>query len=131
MGKGAVMREDSSDVDMLKQKADKDPENAAAWLNYGLALLENRRSDEAVQALEKASKLNPDAVEARYHLGNALAENGRHEEAAKQFWSLACDDPEMRNPLSVPGLSALMRMAECQGELGHWPETRSAQRFSR
>ncbi len=75
-----------------------------------------------MQALEKALELNPNAVDVRYHLGDALAEDGRLEAAARQFMYLACDDPELKEPLSVPGLSALMRMAECQGALGRWPE---------
>jgi hypothetical protein len=29
---------------------------------------------------------------------------------------------ELEEPLSVPGLSALMRMADCQGALGRWSE---------
>jgi tetratricopeptide (TPR) repeat protein len=105
-----------------------DPEDAAAWLAYGKALLEVNRSDEAVRALEKALELNPNAVDIRYHLGDALAEDGRLEAAARQFWSLACDDLELEKPLSVPGLSALMRMADCQGALGCWPEAVSTVR---
>jgi Flp pilus assembly protein TadD len=116
------MKEDAPDVDSLAQMVEDDPEDAEAWLAYGKALLEVNRNGEAVQALEKALELNPNAVDTRYHLGDALAEDGRLEAAAQQFWYLASDDPELKEPLSVPGLSALMRMAECQGALGRWSE---------
>jgi Flp pilus assembly protein TadD len=116
------MKEDTPDVDSLEQMVEDDPEDAAAWLAYGKALLEVNRYGEAVRALEKALELNPNAVDVRYHLGNSLAEDGRLEAAAQQFWYLASDDPELKEPLSVPGLSALMRMAECQGALGRWSE---------
>ncbi len=116
------MKEDTPDVDMFKLIVEDDPENAATWLAYGNALLEVNRTGEAVQALEKALELSPDAADIRYHLGNALAEDGMFEAAAQQFWSLASGDPKLAEPLSVPGLSALMRMAECQGALGCWSE---------
>jgi Flp pilus assembly protein TadD len=122
------MKEDTPDVDSLEQMVEDDPEDPAAWLAYGKALLEVNRNDEAVQALEKSLQLNPNAVDVRYHLGDALAEDGRLDEAAQQFWYLACDDPELEEPLSVPGLSALMRRADCQGALGRWSEAVSTVR---
>ncbi len=122
------MKEDTPDLDSLDQMVEDNPEDPAAWLAYGNALLEVNRAGEAVQALEKALELNPNAVDVRYYLGNALAEAGRLEAAAQQFRRLACDDPELEEPLSIPGLSALMRMAECQGALGCWPEAVSTVR---
>ncbi len=122
------MKEDTPDVNRLEQRVEDNPEDAAAWLAYGKALLEVNRNGDAIQALEKALALNPNAVDIRFHLGNALAEDGRLNEAAQQFWSLACEDPELEDPLSVPGLSALMRIAECQGALGRWPEAVSTVR---
>jgi len=74
------MEKDSASVDMLKQIADEDPENAKTWRAYGLALLESRRTGEAVQALQKALELNPDAVDVLYQLGDleeALNDLGR------------------------------------------------------
>ncbi len=116
------MKEDGLSLDTLMREVDKDPSNAAAWLVYGLALQDSQLASDAVLALEKAFGLNPNAIDIRYYLGSALAENGKAEEAIGHFWSLACDDPELKNPLSVTGLSALMKMAECQGDMGHWPE---------
>ncbi len=116
------MKEDTLDVDMLRRTVEDDPENAGAWLAYGNALLEINRNSEAVRALEKALELNPNAGDIRYCFANALAETGRLDAAAQQFRSLVSDDPKLVDPLSVAGLSALMRMAECQGALGCWSE---------
>ncbi len=109
-------------MDVLKRAVNDDPDNPSTWLDYGLALLDCRLSSEAVRALERACELNPHAVDVRYYLGDALAENGKPEEAVRYSWSLASKDPGLNNRLSVPGLSALMRIAECLGELGHWAE---------
>jgi Flp pilus assembly protein TadD len=119
---GVTVGDTCSALSVLKAAVEQDPANVANWLLYGTSLLENGWPEEAVKVLEKALALNPNTFDTRYYLGCALAQAGRHEEAIRHFWSLCGDDAQLHNPLSATGVSALMGMAESQGELGHWSE---------
>jgi len=57
------------------------PAYAEAWNNLGNVLAYRGRSDEAVQAYERAVALDPDYVTAFVNLARVLAANGRHQEA--------------------------------------------------
>ncbi len=116
------MGEVCSALDVLRKAAEEDPENPANWLAYGQVLLEQDRDKEALKALQRAFELDPAAVHIRFYLGCALAKAGKHIEAATHFLSVIGDDCELENPISVPGLSALMCMADSQGAMGNWKE---------
>ncbi len=116
------MGEDCSELDVLKKAVEEDPENPANWLAYGRVLLDRDRGKEALEALQKALELAPDAPAIRFCLGSALAMVGKHNEAVRHFRAVVGDDPELDDPLSALGLSAVMCMAESQGALGNWEE---------
>ena len=61
------------------------PAQAAIWLNLGVACLELRQLDEAVDAFRRALDLEPNWPEARNVFGTALLQQGRTTEAAAQF----------------------------------------------
>jgi predicted O-linked N-acetylglucosamine transferase (SPINDLY family) len=61
------------------------PQNAAIWLNLGVACLELRRLDESVDAFRRAIDLEPDRPEARNAFGTVLLQQGLVTEAAAQF----------------------------------------------
>jgi tetratricopeptide (TPR) repeat protein len=120
------MRKDAgqkdSSVIATRQAVEKDSDDAFNWLASGLSLLQAGRAREAAEALRQALKRNPDATDVRYYLACALLESGSYSEAAGHFWSIAENDPQLDDPLSVPGLSSLAGMAKCHAALGQWVE---------
>jgi tetratricopeptide (TPR) repeat protein len=117
-----TMEEDCLELAVLKRAVAEEPGNAANWLAYGRALLDRDRGNEALKALQKAFELAPDTPAIRFCLGCSLAMVGKHDEAIRHFLAVVGDDPELEDPLSALGLSALMCMAESQGALGNWKE---------
>ena len=120
MGKNARTKNPS--VIAPGQAIEKSSDDAFNWLASGMSLLQAGRAKEAADALKEAFKRNPDALDIRYYLACALLESGGYSEAAGHFWSIAENDPQLDDPLSVPGLSSLAGMAKCQAALGHWVE---------
>jgi len=68
--------------------------NALAHTNLGHALIEQGRTDEAVDHLTKAVTIQPGYVKARTNLGIALAGQGRLEDAAAHFSEALARDPD-------------------------------------
>ncbi|MDI1250401.1 MAG: tetratricopeptide repeat protein, partial [Lacunisphaera sp.] len=61
------------------------PKHAAAWLNLGVACLENNAVEDAIQAFRRALKLEPGRPEAHNILGHALATAGQSGPAEAAF----------------------------------------------
>ena len=62
-----------------------DPTSVPACVNYGTALHELRRFEEAVQSCDRAIALDPSCAPAFYNRGNALRELRRHEAAVASY----------------------------------------------
>jgi Tfp pilus assembly protein PilF len=56
-----------------------------AFMGWGMALITERRFDEAVAPLRQATALQPANTSAHYNLGLALLRSGKKEEADKEF----------------------------------------------
>jgi tetratricopeptide (TPR) repeat protein len=67
--------------------------NPLAENNFGEALLNEDKVDEAIPHLQKALQLNPGYVEAHNNLGNALLRQGKLDEAISQFQTALKLDP--------------------------------------
>jgi arylsulfatase A-like enzyme/Tfp pilus assembly protein PilF len=67
----------------------REPENRAATLRSGVALLKLGRVDPAIQRLERSVRLDPARAEARFALGDALMRKGRFHDAAAQWAEMA------------------------------------------
>jgi len=63
----------------------KEPDNAGARNNYGNALAEQNRLDQAIAEYRAALSLVPDYDDPHYNLGNALAKQGHWGEAAEHY----------------------------------------------
>jgi len=61
------------------------PENVIAHNNFGNALADKKRLDEATQHYQRAIQLKPEDAEAYMNLGNRLAEQGKFPEAMEQY----------------------------------------------
>ena len=79
-----------------------DPSNARAHGNLALALLEQKKTREAIDEARLAAAFGPDQPEARYIYGWALLEGGRPEEAAREL-----EKAVAARPNAAPALSAL------------------------
>jgi tetratricopeptide (TPR) repeat protein len=79
-----------------------DPSNARAHGNLALALLEQKKTREAIDEGRLAAAFGPNEPEARYIYGWALLEGGRPEEAAREL-----EKAVAARPNAAPALSAL------------------------
>jgi len=98
------------------------PEKAANWFDFGRLLLNGGQSKRAAAILRQAVRRAPGAANYRYFLGKALADSGKFAEAANHLEQLAAIDPELRDPMSLIGLSVLSDLCYSQGEMGNWKE---------
>jgi tetratricopeptide (TPR) repeat protein len=73
-----------------------DPAYPKAPLLLGLMLLDARRIDEAIPALERAAALAPRDAQAQFSLGIALAASGRKVEALGRIEEALRIDPKDR-----------------------------------
>jgi glycosyltransferase involved in cell wall biosynthesis len=68
------------------------PERADIWVQYGHALKESRRLDEAEAAYRRALAIQPDLADTHLQLGHLLKLSGRKEQAARAYMSAASLD---------------------------------------
>ena len=71
--------------DLLGRAVAANPANVAAHSNYGNALRELKRLDEALDSYDRALKIKPDYAEAHYNRGVTLQELGRLDEALDEL----------------------------------------------
>lgn len=109
-------------ADLYEAAVQSQPDSALAWYNYGDALLQLKRRDEAIKALRRAVQLSPKTALFCYDLGLALYEVGRYAEAREAFAPIVARDPNLERASSNLGLSSMTNLALCDMELGH-PDT--------
>jgi tetratricopeptide (TPR) repeat protein len=80
-------------------------ENAIAHNNYGNALADQGRMDEAIQHYRRAIELKPGDVEAYNNLGNRLAQQGKFPEAMEQYSRALRVKPDDAKALYNSGLT--------------------------
>jgi tetratricopeptide (TPR) repeat protein len=75
----------ASGLDLIGKAIGINPHDAAAHSNFGLALHELKRPEEALDSYGQALRLRPDYVEALFNRGNALLELKRPEDAVASY----------------------------------------------
>lgn len=95
------------------------PDNPRARLNYGTALSEAKRVEEAMSQFEAALRLKPDYVEAEYNLGNALVKQGDFSTAAAHYTRAVDLSPEHAQAHYALGY-CLLRKGDTAGALKHY-----------
>ena len=78
----------------FKEIVKHDPENAEIWCSWGVALMELKQFDEAVEKFEKAAGFSPDFAPAWYGWGIALSALGQKEAAAEKVKKAMELDPD-------------------------------------
>lgn len=79
-------------------------DNFMAHDNYGNALLDQGKTDEAIAHFEQAIQIKPDHAEAHYNLANALVRKGRSDDAIVHYQralELKPDDPKTHCNLGI------------------------------
>jgi tetratricopeptide (TPR) repeat protein len=94
-------------------------EEAVAYANYGKELLDERKLDEAVGALELALALRPDFDAARHNLGATLALQGKTAEANAEYRRVLQHNPRYGRSHWLLGrnLAAAGQLAEAKSHL--------------
>ncbi len=90
------------------------PQITLTHLQYGLALEESGRVEEAIAAYEQALGIHADLVEARFRLGFALAKNGKPQQARRHLEQVLSSRPDY--------VIALVHLAKVYETLGLQPE---------
>jgi tetratricopeptide (TPR) repeat protein len=70
------------------------PNSPVAQYNFGMALLQNHRLDEAVEHLAAAARLAPCNSEIQYNLGLVLLLHGKPDDAARYFAAALIERPD-------------------------------------
>ncbi len=70
-------------------------QTAEEWLNEGLALYNQSRYDEALQAYDKAIEIDPQCAEAWFNKGNALDKQSAYESAIKAYEKAIKINPQL------------------------------------
>jgi len=94
-----------NDLALWKDSVAKSKVKARPHNNFGRALAERRRSEEAIAHFSQAVRINPDFWQAHDNLGLALAENNKFEEAIKHFHQALSIQPNNAQTYNNLGLS--------------------------
>jgi SAM-dependent methyltransferase len=114
---------------LYRKALDRNPRNAAIWVQYGHALKESgelRDPDmlaQAETAYRRALSLNPGAADPHLQLGHALKLQGKNEEAAAAYLRAFALDPSI--PHSVGELRGLGWSEAYLSELRAWVEPKA------
>jgi tetratricopeptide (TPR) repeat protein len=92
----------AEDITKFKEILDKDPGNAQIWCSWGIALIELKRFDDAVEKFKKAAELNPHLPSAWYGWGISLSALGKKEAAAEKIKKAMAIDPDSGNDPAEP-----------------------------
>jgi len=82
-----------SDETLWSDALAKNPSSGAGYVNFGAALLQEGRVDEAITHFQKAEQLDPYNVNVYNNLGAALFQKGQVDEAMAQFQKAQEIDP--------------------------------------
>ena len=73
------------EIESCKQAARKNPDDAEAHYNLGVAYASSGMYKEAIEAYKQAIKIAPDSANVHYNLGVAYGNSGMYEEAIEAF----------------------------------------------
>jgi len=82
-----------------KFRREREPRDAEAWHNKGLAQAQFGKFSEAMKCFDRALKINPRYAWAWYRKEVALNSMGRHGEAKECFRKAVEIDPSLRNKI--------------------------------
>jgi Tfp pilus assembly protein PilF len=128
LGESYAARGDARAEAAFRQVVRAAPENYRYWANLGLYYADQRRYEEAAQALRTAVDKNPRDGTVRDYLGQILLGLGREEEARAEFEAAIAAEPEFAQPYI--NLAALyLRKGEPEkarpllAKVSHFPST--------
>jgi tetratricopeptide (TPR) repeat protein len=111
----------ASKTALWKQTVEAVPTNAQAFCDYGEALIEAGRNDEAVAMFQRGLELRPDYPEDEVNLGFALMQVQRPQEAIPHFQHALSLKPDFADAHNNWG-NALAQMHEYEEAIPHYQE---------
>ena len=115
-----LRREDGNSIALLSRAARVEPDNAAVYLDLGLAYRAAERYDAGRHVLERALRLSPDPA-TRLVLADLLDKDDRGDLALLHFFRALIDARRMRRwagPTEVPDLELLITRANTAARTG-------------
>ncbi len=82
-------------IGMYEEALLRDPDYAAAYINWGNALRSMERPEEAIGMYEEAKRRDPNFADVYYNWGNALRDLKRPEEAISKYQEALRRDPDI------------------------------------
>ena len=92
-------------IELARALAERNPQNAEAYVWWGIAQVKAGQRDEALQRFIKASEINPNNPESYVYWGLTLSMMGKHEEAISKYETAIKLDPENSNAHAYLGAS--------------------------
>jgi predicted O-linked N-acetylglucosamine transferase (SPINDLY family) len=83
---------------VLRRETAHHPDLVNAFNALGIALIEQQRREEALEAFRHAAGLDPDSAEAHNNVGNVLMELGRYDAAIPHLRKVTERSPELAEP---------------------------------
>ena len=84
----------AGEMEFYKEEVRKNPDDAKAHNNLGVAYDKSGKYQEAIESYKQAISIDPDYAAAHYNLGIAYYCSGKHEEAIKSYKQAIKIDPD-------------------------------------
>ncbi len=104
----------------LEKKANQDPDNPQAWINWGNALSDSGQDEEAIAAYTRALALDPKNHDVRTDLGVAYFNNDKPQEAIAEFDRVLSVDPKHPQARFNKGVVLFSGLNEQEAAMAEW-----------
>jgi len=106
----------------LEAEVINNPKNTNAWIQLGHVYFDTDKSDQAINAYEKALKLNPRNADVLTDLGIMYRRSGQFRKAIEKFDKAVAVDPNHQNARLNKGIVLMHDLSDRDGAIRVWEE---------